>query len=176
MNIEGAWVFSPEIRMDGRGTFHEVFRLSALPQAVGGSFAVSQVNQSVSKKGVIRGIHWTEGLNGQAKFVSCSRGALWDVVVDVRPDSPTYGQWDAVEISERNGKSVFISKGLGHAFLSLENGSISNYLCSAEYEPALERTLNPLSKSLGIDFSNIGARHGIHEFLLSDRDSASPDF
>lgn len=109
---------------------------------------------------------------GQAKFVSCSRGKLWDVVVDLREDSSTYGQWDAEILTAENGKAVFLSEGLGHAFLSLEDGSIANYLCTNEYEPLYERTINPLSPKLEIAFKS----YLDGEFVLSEKDFNAPMF
>ena len=172
MKIKGAWIHTPIRHNDERGHFEEQFKISQLESELGRSFTVKQVNQSVSNKGVIRGIHYTASPEGQAKYVSCPKGAIWDVVVDLRKDSPTYGQWDAVEISARNGLSVFISEGLGHAFLSLENGSVVNYLCTSEYAPELDRAINPFSEKLAITFSNVGAA----SFLLSEKDLGAPDF
>ena len=176
MKIKGAWVHTPVRHPDNRGHFEEQFKLSLIEQGLGRTFTVKQVNQSVSNKGVIRGIHCTDSPEGQAKYVSCPKGAIWDVVVDLRKDSPTYGQWDAVEINEENGKSVFISEGLGHAFLSLADGSVVNYLCSSEYNPEADKTVSPLSESLAISFEGFATRAGVTQLVLSDKDLAAPDF
>ncbi len=172
MKIKGAWIHTPVRHEDNRGHFEEQFKLSQIESELGRSFSVRQVNQSVSNKGVIRGIHYTDSPEGQAKYVSCPKGAIWDVVVDLRKDSPTYGQWDSVKLSAENGLSVFISESLGHAFLSLEDGSVANYLCTSEYAPEADRTINPLSARLAIDFKS----SGIKEFLLSQKDSDATDF
>ena len=172
MKIKGAWIHTPIRHNDERGHFEEQFKISQIESELGRTFIVKQVNQSVSNKGVIRGIHYTDSPEGQAKFVSCPKGAIWDVVVDLRKDSPTYGQWDSVELSAQNGLSVFISEGLGHAFLSLEDGSVANYLCTSEYAPDEDRTINPLSAKLAIDFES----SGIKEFLLSQKDSGATDY
>jgi dTDP-4-dehydrorhamnose 3,5-epimerase len=172
MKIKGAWIHTPLRHMDDRGHFEEQFKLSQIESELGRSFSVRQVNQSVSNKGVIRGIHYTDSPEGQAKYVSCPKGALWDVVVDLRKDSPTYGQWDSVELSAQNGHSVFITEGLGHAFLSLEDGSVANYLCTSEYAPEADRTINPLSAKLAIAFES----SGITKFLLSQKDSDAVHF
>lgn len=176
MKIKGAWVHTPVRHLDNRGHFEEQFKLSLIEQELGRTFTVKQVNQSVSNKGVIRGIHYTDSPEGQAKYVSCPKGAIWDVVVDLRKDSPTYGQWDAVEINEENGKSVFISEGLGHAFLSLADGSVVNYLCSSEYNPSADKTVSPLSESLAIGFDEFANKTEILKLILSDKDLAAPDF
>jgi dTDP-4-dehydrorhamnose 3,5-epimerase len=172
MKIKGAWVHTPFRHYDNRGHFEEQFKLSEIESELGRSFVVRQVNQSVSNKGVIRGIHYTDGLEGQAKYVSCPKGAIWDVVVDLRQDSPTFGQWDFVELSAKNGLSILISEGLGHAFLSLEDGSVANYLCTSDYAPEVDRTINPLSAKLAISFES----SGITEFCLSQKDTEAADF
>jgi dTDP-4-dehydrorhamnose 3,5-epimerase len=172
MKIKGAWIHTPLRHMDDRGHFEEQFKLSQIQSELDRSFSVRQVNQSVSNKGVIRGIHYTDSPDGQAKYVSCPKGAIWDVVVDLRKDSPTYGHWDSVKLSAENGLSVFISEGLGHAFLSLDDGSVAHYLCTSAYAPEADRTINPLSAKLAIDFES----SGITEFLLSQKDSDAADF
>ena len=172
MKIKGAWIHRPLRHKDERGHFEEQFKLSELQSELGRTFIVKQVNQSVSNKGVIRGIHYRDSPEGQAKYVSCPTGAIWDVVVDLRKGSPTYGQWDAIEISAENGLSVFISEGLGHAFLSLEDGSVANYLCSTEYNPDADCAIHALSPGLAINF----ASSGLIEFTLSPKDSNATNF
>ena len=174
MKIRGAWIHTPLRHVDERGHFEEQFKLSQIESELGLSFTVKQVNQSVSNKGVVRGVHFTDSPEGQAKYLSCPKGAIWDVVVDLRKDSLTYGQWDAVEVSAKNGLSVFISNGLGHAFLSLEDGSIAQYLCSSEYDPKLERTINPFSKAISLPFQKMSETYGISEFILSSNDKDAP--
>ena len=176
MALVGAWVHTPKVWPDERGTFHEVFKLSAISEQLGRDFTVKQVNQSLSRKGVIRGIHWTDSEEGQAKYVSCPAGSLWDVVVDLRPESSTFGKWDAALLTAENRKSVLISEGLGHGFLSLEDGTIANYLCSSEFNSAADKTLNPLSPILGIGFFEAAEPFRILNFTLSSKDSAAPNF
>jgi len=176
MSIHGAYVFEPVIFTDPRGQFQENFKLSALADGLGVSFTVKQVNQSVSAQGVIRGIHFANNPPGQAKYVSCPKGKVWDVVVDLRPKSPTFGTWEGVELTETNGKSVFISEGLGHAFLSLEEDSVVSYLCSEEYNPTAERQIYPLDHDLNIEFTAAGEPFGLKTFLLSDQDKFAPTF
>ena len=176
MAIEGAWVHTPTRHEDNRGHFEEQFKLSAIESHLGRSFEVKQVNQSVSAKGVIRGIHYTDSPEGQAKYISCPKGAIWDVVVDLRPESITYGKWDAVVLSADNGKSVLISEGLGHAFLSLEDGSVAHYLCNAEYLHSFDKAFNPMSSGLEIGFEVICNMHEIGHPNLSSRDASAPNF
>jgi dTDP-4-dehydrorhamnose 3,5-epimerase len=176
LKIPGVWVVEPSLHPDNRGTFHEVFKLSQIEQNLGFNFEVRQVNQSESHKGVIRGIHWTLGHPGQAKYVSCPKGALWDVVVDLRPDSPTFGTWDAVVLSQENRKSLLISQGIGHAFLSLQDGTLATYLCTAEFDPQADRTLNPLDETIAIDFRGIASQFNIQNFTLSTKDETAKNF
>lgn len=170
MAIQGAWVSIPARHEDNRGHFEEQFKLSAIEAQLGRTFTVKQVNQSVSAKGVIRGIHFTDSHEGQAKYVSCPKGAIWDVVVDLRPASPSYGKWDAVVLSAENGKSVLISEGLGHAFLSLEENSVATYLCTSEYQAECDVTINALSPKLGISFGDMATVYEVGSFTFSDND------
>lgn len=176
LTIAGAWVHTPSRHEDSRGHFEEQFKLSAIQEQLDRSFTVKQVNQSVSGKGVIRGIHFTKSAEGQAKYVSCPQGALWDIVVDLRPNSKTFGKWDAVIISSDNGKSVFISEGLGHAFVSLEADTVVNYLCSSEYNPEEDQVVHVMSPELKIDFSELKTTYGISSTFMSKRDREAPWF
>jgi dTDP-4-dehydrorhamnose 3,5-epimerase len=148
-----------------------VFKLPLLSETLGFGFEVKQVNQSVSKAGVIRGIHWADFPPGQAKYVFCPKGAVWDVVVDLRLGSPTFGKWVAEELSSENGRAMFIEDGLGHAFLSLENDTVVNYLCSEVFSPTTERAINPLDEEIGIPFA---LKLPGSNLLLSRKDEASP--
>jgi dTDP-4-dehydrorhamnose 3,5-epimerase len=173
LKIEGSWVFTPKKFPDERGSFHEVFKLSLLFETLGFGFEVKQVNQSLSMAGVIRGIHWADVPPGQAKYVYCSKGSIWDVVVDIRLGSPTFGQYDGEVISAENGKSVIISEGLAHVFLSLEDDTIVNYLCSEEYNPTSERSINPLDPDLAIPFESMFKKKS---FEISKKDTEAPSF
>ena len=173
MKIEGSWVFESKKFDDERGSFHEVFKLSQISEALGRTFEVKQANHSISKAGVIRGIHWADVPPGQAKYVSCFRGKIWDVVVDIRVGSPTFGHWDSVELSAQNGRSVFISEGLAHVFLSLENDSVVSYLCSEEFNPSSEHGINPLDTELDIPFAT---KWDPSSFVISTKDAQAPSF
>ena len=169
LSVEGAWVIEPNIHSDSRGRFHEVFKQTQIESIFGRRFEVLQVNQSVSSAGVIRGVHWADTPPGQAKYVSCSSGSIWDVVVDLRVGSPSFGSWDAALISKENGRSMLISEGLGHAFLALEDETVVTYLCSQPYSPATERTINPFDVDLAIDFRAMAPRSS--DFKVSEKDS-----
>jgi dTDP-4-dehydrorhamnose 3,5-epimerase len=167
LKIEGSWVFTPKKFPDDRGSFHEVFKLPLFSETLGFGFEVKQVNQSVSKAGVIRGIHWADVPPGQAKYVFCSKGSIWDVVVDIRVGSPTFGQFDGEVLTAENGKCVLIKEGLGHVFLSLEDDTVVNYLCSEPFSPTTEHGINPLDKGLAIPFESMWSGA---EFSVSEKD------
>ena len=168
LKIQGSWVFEPRKFDDDRGSFHEVFKLSQISEVLGRTFEVKQVNHSISKAGVIRGIHWADFPPGQAKYVSCFRGSIWDVVVDIRVGSPTFGQWDAAELSAENGKCVLIEEGLGHVFLALEDDTVVSYLCTEPFNPSAEHGINPLDQDVAIPFSSKSINAS---FEISPKDS-----
>ncbi len=174
--VPGAWEFTPTLRGDERGVFLEAFKASEFEKAVGRPFELLQVNTSVSAAGVLRGIHYTEDPPGQAKYVSCVRGAFLDVVVDLRPDSPTFGAWDTVLIDDVDRRSVFVSEGLGHALLSLEDASTVTYLCSLEYSPEFDRDIDALDPELGIEWPTIGRNGEPLTYRRSAKDAAAPSF
>ena len=128
--VPGAWEFTPTQHGDPRGVFLEWFQGDPLAQRVGHRVSLAQANCSVSAAGVVRGIHFADVPPGQAKYVTCPRGAVLDVVVDLRVGSPTFGRWDGVMLDDQDRRAVYISEGLGHAFMSLEDDSTLVYLCS----------------------------------------------
>lgn len=166
--IPGSWIFSPNRYPDLRGFFQEDYKLSDFEKELGFAFEPVQANRSMSKAGVVRGIHWASLPPGQAKLVTCSRGAIWDVVVDLRLGSPNFGSWHAEELNERNGKSIYIAEGLGHGFLSLEDSTTVNYLCSTEYNPAVEHAIHPLDEDLGVDFMGRALLAGISDLTVTE--------
>lgn len=174
MAIDGAWVYTPQQFDDRRGTFFEAYKASSLAEATGRPLEVAQVNTSVSRAGVVRGIHFSDVPPSQAKYVSCPHGAIWDVVVDIRVGSPTYGQWDAVVLDDRDRKAVFISEGLGHGFMALTDDSIAAYLCSTPYAPGREHGINPYDSDLGIAWPETGRTGRRLTPTLSEKDESAP--
>ncbi len=174
LSVPGAWEFTPTLRGDDRGVFTESFKASEFEKAVGRPFELLQVNTSTSAAGVLRGIHYTEDPPGQAKYVTCVRGAFLDVVVDLRPGSPTFATWDAVLIDDVHRRSVFLSEGLGHALLSLEDDSTVTYLCSLEYSPEFDRDLDAFDPELGIGWPTVGRDGRPLTFVRSPKDAAAP--
>ncbi|SRR6266487_4944648 len=168
LEVDGAWVFTPRIHPDHRGSFHEWFSDAGLRAGTGRPLAVAQANCSVSARGVIRGIHFSDVPPGQAKYVICASGSILDVIVDLRVSSPGFGRWTAVQLTEENRRAVFISEGLGHGFATLSDQATVLYLCSAPYLPGSEHGVHPLDPAIGIEWP-AGA-----EPILSDKDAAAP--
>jgi dTDP-4-dehydrorhamnose 3,5-epimerase len=174
LRIEGSWVLTPRLFPDDRGVFLEWFGGEEFEQAVGHRLDLRQANLSVSAAGVLRGVHFAELPPSQAKYVSCPTGAILDVVVDLRLGSPTYGEWDAIVLDDVDRRAVYISEGLGHAFMSLADGSTVNYLCSAPYAPTREHGVNPLDPRLGISWPTTGRDAQPLQPRLSPKDAAAP--
>jgi dTDP-4-dehydrorhamnose 3,5-epimerase len=172
--VPGAWEVTPRQFGDPRGLFLEWFKESAFAGAVGHSLRLAQANCSVSAVGVVRGIHFADVPPSQAKYVTCLAGAVLDVVVDLRLGSPTFGRWDSVPLDDAERRAVYLSEGLGHAFMSLADGSVVAYLCSEEYAPTREHAVHPLDPDLGIRWPDRARDGSPLEPLLSDKDAAAP--
>lgn len=168
IGIHGAWLFTPRIFRDSRGSFLEWFRSDDLSRCLGYQPDFAQANCSVSHRGVIRGIHFSDVPPGQAKYVTCVRGAITDVIVDIRLGSPTYGQWKAVRLDDVGRRAVFIAEGLGHAFMALTDDATLMYLCSTPYAPAREHGIHPLDPGIAIAWPNAAVP------MLSGKDAAAP--
>ncbi|MFI7013847.1 dTDP-4-dehydrorhamnose 3,5-epimerase [Streptomyces sp. NPDC050164] len=168
LGIEGAWVLEPKVFPDERGSFHEWYRGAEFREATGYDLSLAQANCSVSRRGVLRGVHFADVPPSQAKYVTCVRGAVLDVVIDIRVGSPTYGRWEAVRLDEDTRHAVFLAEGLGHAFMALTDDATVVYLCSAGYAPEREHGIHPLDPALGIEWPA-----GI-EPLLSPKDDQAP--
>ncbi|MGE2735318.1 dTDP-4-dehydrorhamnose 3,5-epimerase [Mycolicibacterium vaccae] len=150
LSVPGAWEITPRLHTDNRGTFFEWFTAAGFEAVTGHRFVLAQANCSVSEAGVLRGLHFAELPPSQAKYVTCVRGAVFDVVVDIRVGSPTFGQWDSVLLDEEDRRTVYLSEGLAHGFLSLEDDSTVMYLCSTPYSPAREHTILATDPAIGI--------------------------
>jgi dTDP-4-dehydrorhamnose 3,5-epimerase len=167
LSIEGAYEITPVQRGDARGVFLEWYRFDLLAAEVGHPLRLAQANISVSAAEVVRGIHYADVPPGQAKYVTCAKGALLDVIVDIRVGSPTFGQWDSVLLDDVDRRCVYIAEGLGHGFCAVSDDATLTYLCSETYAPTREHTVHPLDPELGIEWP---ARAP----TLSDRDAAAP--
>jgi dTDP-4-dehydrorhamnose 3,5-epimerase len=150
LGIDGAWVAESPMWSDDRGFFREWFKSEDVKADTGREFGIEQANISLSSAGTLRGIHYSVAPQGQAKWITCVVGSIQDVIVDIRPDSNTFGQWLDVELKSDSGKAVLISEGLGHAFLALEDKTAVAYLVSTPFSPAEEYEINPLDEKIGI--------------------------
>ena len=168
LGIDGAWVLTPRIHQDSRGSFLEWFRGDDFTEAAGYDFGFAQANCSVSRRGVLRGIHFSDVPPGQAKYVTCVAGAVTDVVVDLRVGSPGYGSWEAVQLDDQTRRAVFVSEGLGHGFMALSAEATVVYLCSSPYAPGREHEVHPLDPALGITWPADVAP------VLSAKDAVAP--
>jgi dTDP-4-dehydrorhamnose 3,5-epimerase len=169
LSIAGAWEVVPTIHRDDRGAFNESYRADALAEVIGHRLDVAQVNVSVSRRGVVRGIHYADVPPSQAKYVQCLRGAILDFVVDIRVGSPTFGQWDAVRLDDVTRASLYISEGLGHAFVALEDETTVAYLVSEPFNAPREHGITPLDPAIGLDLTIPAG-----ELVLSDKDRDAP--
>lgn len=170
LTIDGAWVFTPQVHRDDRGNFFEAFRGAEFAADLGYQLEVAQVNCSVSRRGVIRGIHYADVPPGQAKYVTCVAGAIMDVVVDLREGSPGFGAWEATRLDDASGRAVFITEGLGHALMALTEQATVLYLCSTPYAPGREHAVHPLDPDVGVTWplEDLGGP------VLSDKDATAP--
>jgi dTDP-4-dehydrorhamnose 3,5-epimerase len=169
LSVPDAYEITPILRKDGRGVFFESYRFDRLAAVLGHPLTLRQGNTSVSKKGVVRGIHYADVPLGQAKYVTCSHGAVLDFIVDIRVGSPTFGQWDSVQLDDVDFKSVYLSEGLGHAFIALTEGAVVSYLVSDVYQPQREHGIDPLDATIGLVFPPEAG-----EPLLSPKDLEAP--
>jgi dTDP-4-dehydrorhamnose 3,5-epimerase len=162
--LEGLKLFSPTVHGDERGFFVETYREDAWD--LGETFL--QDNQSRSKRGTVRGIHF-QTRPGQGKLVRCARGTVWDVVVDLRGDSPTFGQWEAVELDDVHGRQLWIPVGFGHGFCVLSDVADFVYKCTNYYDPATEA-------GIAFDDPDVGIEWPLprEELLFSERDANAP--
>jgi dTDP-4-dehydrorhamnose 3,5-epimerase len=169
LGIDGAWVVESPVWSDDRGFFREWFKSEDVLAATGINFSIQQANISQSQRGVIRGIHYSLAPQGQAKWVTCVNGSIRDVVVDIRPSSPTFGESVFVDLNGLDGRAVLIGAGLGHGFASLADSSTIAYLLSSPYSPTEEFEINPMDQELGIDWGV-----DLSEMSFSEKDKIAP--
>ena len=163
LGINGAWLIQTPTYPDNRGLFREWFIDDLGVDTELPRFEVKQANTSISKKGVIRGIHYSSRENGQSKIVTCTFGSILDVVVDLREDSITFGKSITIELNEEDGLSVYISSGLGHGFQALAEKTAVTYLLDKRYEPSIEFTIDPMDADLAINWR-------LNDWILSEKD------
>ena len=163
--LEGVYIIEPRVFGDERGWFMETYSKIKTPE-IACDFV--QDNHSYSKeKGILRGIHFQNGEHAQAKLVRCIRGAVLDVAVDLRKGSPTYMQWEAVELSAENKKQLFIPRGFGHGFLTLTEDVEFVYKTDNYYNYESDRSIIWNDPDIGVDW-------GTENPVLSEKDSSAP--
>ena len=166
--IEGVKLVEPDIHRDSRGYFCETYNEERYRRA-GITATFVQDNESMSSKGVVRGLHWQADPHSQAKLVRVIRGAVWDVAVDVRKGSPTFGRHVAATLSAENGRQFFIPRGFAHGFIVLEDDTLFSYKCDNLYCPESERGIRFDDPELGIVWPDIGV-----PLKLSEKDTRHP--
>ena len=169
--LKGCLILEPQIFEDNRGVFFEVFKKKKLSDFLGYEVDFVQENKSISKKNVLRGLHFQKGDGAQAKLVSVQKGEVVDVIVDIRPDSVTFGEHIKVHISDVNNKSVFIPKGMAHGFVTLTDYVVFTYLCDNYYNPQMESGILYNDFDLAIDWG-----YSSSELIVSEKDLILPTF
>jgi dTDP-4-dehydrorhamnose 3,5-epimerase len=168
--LEGLLIIQPTIYNDSRGYFLESFNQNRFLNA-GITFIPVQDNESRSVKGVIRGLHYQLNPQAQAKLIRVIEGKIFDVAIDLRTKSQTFGKWFGVELDSETKKQLLIPRGFAHGFSVLSNIAIIQYKCDNTYNPALERGINLNDQQL-----NINWKLGDYEAIISEKDSKNPNF
>lgn len=169
LSVSDAYEITPKQFGDDRGVFLEWYRFDKLEEVVGHPLDLRQANTSVSQRGVVRGIHFADVPRGQAKYVTCARGAVLDYAVDIRVGSPTFGQWDSVLLDDVDRRAIYLPEGYGHAFVALTDDATVSYLVSDTYNPDAEHGIDPLDAEIGLVFPPEAG-----EALLSPKDTDAP--
>lgn len=169
LSIPDAYELTPIKREDERGVFLEWYRFDDLEAAIRHPFNLRQANLSVSKRGVVRGIHYADLPPSQAKYVTVTHGAVLDYVIDIRVGSPAFGKWEAVRLDTDTHRAVYLSEGLAHAFVALTDDATVAYLVSDVFNPGAEHGINPLDPEIGLVFPDEAG-----ELLFSEKDREAP--
>ncbi|MET9558365.1 dTDP-4-dehydrorhamnose 3,5-epimerase [Streptomyces sp. NPDC006645] len=166
--VPGSYIFTPDQLRDERGSFHESLRTAELEEVLGHPFTPRQINYSTSRRNTLRGIHGVALPPGQAKYVTCVRGALRDIVVDLRVGSPTFGRHQVTLLDAASGISVYVPEGVGHGFLTLTDDACICYVLSTPHTPGTQIDINPLDSGLALPW-------GFSEPpLMSAKDAQAP--
>lgn len=164
--IEGLYIIEPKYLKDDRGYFVELFNKKNYEE-MGLKFEFAQEHQSKSKKGVLRGLHYLSK-NSQAKLIRCIKGKIYDVAVDLRKNSKTYGKWYGLTLEEHDDKLFLIPKGFAHGFLALDEDNIVCYLCDEVYNPKYEGGIMWNEPKINIQWPI--EKIGIQKIILSEKD------
>ncbi|SFM76293.1 dTDP-4-dehydrorhamnose 3,5-epimerase [Shimia aestuarii] len=167
--LTGVLILTPARFGDARGFFSESWNRARMAEA-GIEIDFVQDNHSIStEKGTVRGLHFQTSPHAQAKLVRCGRGALFDVAVDIRAGSPTYGQWFGIELSAENGRQLLVPVGFAHGFVTLTENTEIIYKCSDYYAPDCDRAIAHDDPDIGINWGVSRAKR-----ILSEKDAAAP--
>ena len=169
LKIPDSYEVTPKQFGDDRGVFLEWYRFDRLEETVGHRLELAQGNTSVSRRGVVRGIHFADIPPSQAKYVTATHGAVLDFVIDIRVGSPTFGQWDSVLLDDVDRRAIYIAEGLGHCFVALSDDATVSYLVSSTFNAEREHGIHPLDPEIGLVFPEAAG-----EPLLSPKDAEAP--
>lgn len=167
--IEGLLVLEPNLLKDDRGYFFESYNVRTLEDKAGFSTPFVQDNQARSSKNVLRGLHYQNEPHAQSKLVRALVGAIWDVVVDIRPDSSTYGRWYGVELSAENKRQLLIPRGFAHGYSVLSDTAEVFYKCDNFYNKPSEGGIFYADPALNIDW-----KIKLEEAIISEKDKVNP--
>jgi dTDP-4-dehydrorhamnose 3,5-epimerase len=167
LSIVGAYVLESKVWCDERGFFREWFKRGDFEES-GVSFEIAQANVSVSRRDVVRGLHYSLATGGQAKVVTCAYGELDDVVVDIRVGSPTFGRVEVVHLASDEERSVFVPGGAAHGFCVTSELGALTYLLASPFTPEMELEINPFDPEVGVPWTLSGTA------LVSEKDAAAP--
>lgn len=169
--LKDCYIIEPTIFEDDRGYFYEKFNEQKFEQLTGMNGHFVQDNISKSSYGVLRGLHLQKGDHSQAKLVSCLGGKVWDVAVDLRRDSPTFGKWFGIELSDENKLQFYVPRGFGHGFSVLTETAVFAYKCDNFYSKESEGGVLWNDQELNIDW-----KLPVSDIILSDKDKIQPTF
>ena len=167
--LKGCYIIEPKIIQDERGYFMESFNEKTFQNGVDQAVHFVQDNQSFSSKGVLRGLHYQTGENAQAKLVRVLQGEVLDVAVDIRPDSPTFGQYESVLLSGENKKQFFVPRGFAHGFLVLSETATFFYKCDNFYNKESEGGIIYNDETINIDW-----QFSLEDLIISEKDKVQP--
>lgn len=169
--LKDCFIIEPTIFEDDRGYFFEKFNEQRFEELTGFNGHFVQDNISKSSYGVVRGIHFQKGEHAQAKLVSCLAGSVYDIAVDLRKESPTYGKWFGIELNDNNKLQLYVPRGFGHGFSVLSNTAIFAYKCDNFYNKEAEGSVIWNDAELNIDW-----QLPQQDIILSDKDKVAPNF
>ena len=169
--IDGLLLIRPAVFKDKRGCFYESWNAHKFNAAIGKEIIFVQDNQSISKSGVLRGLHFQTPPSAQSKLVRVVAGSILDIAVDIRPDSKTYGRYFSIKLDTESRWQLWIPEGFAHGFRAMEVDTVVMYKCTDFYDPASERFLKWDDKDLSIDWGD-----SPQDIIISDKDSTAVSF